>query len=172
MLDQSPISDLSGNTFLTHDWGDKVGGESCAAGRSDRVQSRRLGSLWDMLGKYAWQFFILSRLLDRLHERLGIAPPAELSALSNPYSSNYSGGIAGGALGNALATLQSPASALPLPPLDILDSSQRDDILGILGLIDGGCVRIGITSVGKDIKRATDYVQGASRRSRKNKISY
>jgi hypothetical protein len=49
--------------------------QSCYTPSSD---SRRLWSLWDMLAQYAWEFFILSRLLEKLHAELGVPLPKAL----------------------------------------------------------------------------------------------
>jgi hypothetical protein len=110
-----------------------------------------------MLFQYAWQFFLLSRFLEDLHRRLGMAPPSALISVGSgivptvqPFSS----------LKNALMSYQDfPESPAPSSNIVNLSSEEQADIIRTLELIDDGCNRIDITSISNDTKRAIDYVR-------------
>lgn len=117
--------------------------------------SRRLWSLWEMLDKYAWFFFVFSHLLERLNREIGLPPPVL------PPPPHFKSGI-----GNALVGLNTLGSLgrslqLPLPPppqSNDINEDQQSRLIGILKLIDEISKKIDV-KISKDIKRATDYVK-------------
>jgi hypothetical protein len=126
--------------------------------------SRRLWSLWDMLGKYAQYFFILSELLLRLHQQLGLPPPpvfnpqdvnllglGSLAGLLAASPGTSSGGITGGGIGNALAL---PLPPPPSPSPNTLTEDERGDIAKNLDFVESICRDLGMTGIIKDIRRA------------------
>jgi len=127
--------------------------QSCYTPSSD---SRRLWSLWDMLAQYAWEFFILSRLLEKLHAELGVPLP---KALEQPTGSvNALRALQGlGSLG--LAAQYTPPLTAPLP--DTLTEDQRQRIPSLLELLKGCCKQIDVVGIGNEIDRAIKYVNAA-----------
>src|ERR1700730_2362874 len=110
----------------------------------------RLWSLWEMLDKYAWFFFVFAHLLETLNRELGLPSPAFASGIGNS--------LAGlNALGGGIATpLRLP---LPQPPQsDDINDDQRFRLIAILNLIDEISKKIDVT-ISNDIKRVSDYVK-------------
>jgi len=104
-------------------------------------ESRRLWSLWDMLGKYVRDFFMLSDLLLRVHRELGLPPPLV-------FAQSEFGGL------NHAAALANPQStALALSPPNTLAEDERASIGRILSLLDSSCKDIQI-EISNDITRA------------------
>jgi hypothetical protein len=108
-----------------------------------------------MLGKYAWQFFLLSRFLNDLHRRLDLPPPqppamagittAPHGALARALMSDYIGpGIA-------------PAALQGTPP--VLSAEDRENFADLLGFIDRICKTVDIVSVSGEVGRAVSVAK-------------
>jgi|HubBroStandDraft_4_1064222.scaffolds.fasta_scaffold54574_3 hypothetical protein len=94
----------------------------------------------------AFQFFVLSLSLERLHKRLGMPLPAAFEP-----SGLGSLGLAGGSLPPSSGigrqnALLSPVNAPPLPPLaaptNYLNNEECEDIKGLLDFVGMSCKRI------------------------------
>lgn len=142
---------------------------------------RRLWSLLDMLVQYAWQFFVLSQLLEQLHAELGVPLP---KVFRKPTFTDYGSGSLGAnkiaGLGSGftdsptgLAGLLSPLSgsssfgptslSLYEPPLlvdapDTLSANQCERIPGVLDQLRRCCDRIDL-KLTNDINRAISHVK-------------
>jgi hypothetical protein len=117
-----------------------------------------------MLNTYAWQFFVLSRLLGQLHAELGVPLP---KALEPPSSYSNIPGNAFGALGLPSGLgLPYSSSSLSNDLPDILTSDQKTRIPDILELLKKCCVQIDLMGVGNDIDRAITYIKGYPTRER------
>jgi hypothetical protein len=113
-------------------------------------EARRLWSLWDVIDIYAWYFFSLARLLERLHAEVGLPPP-----VTTPPAGLLTGL---GGLGNALSPTGSAFQfSAPLPTIDELSDDQRKKITDILGLLKNICTRVDI-GIAKDVDRAIRYI--------------
>jgi len=125
--------------------------------------TRRLWSLWDMLSKHGFHFFVLAFSLERLHQRLGIPLPSDLT----PMGFGSLGLLAapplpqgGMGISNAMQTFLTPAT--PPPPPDTgkyLTDDERGDCETALDFVDGVLIAIGIDSLSPEIKRTKDHLQ-------------
>jgi hypothetical protein len=119
--------------------------------------SRRLWSLWDMLRKHAFQFFVLSLSLERLHRRLDIPLPSDLTPagfgslglLGSPPQT-------GSAFGNALQTLSVGAITPPPSSVRYLTDEERADCEMYLDFVYGSLQGVEIISLSPEIKRVKD----------------
>jgi hypothetical protein len=134
-------------------------GVECQPSEHFAWDTRRLWSLWDMLDRYAWYFFILAQLLERLHHELGVPlpvtfPPAPISpAVGNALLALSSG------LGGAYGLASAPQLPLPTPtPSNDLRDDQKFRLKGILDLIETICKNISVTRIFNDVRRAKDYI--------------
>jgi hypothetical protein len=112
--------------------------------------SCRLWSLWDMLDKYAWWFFILAELLTQLRRDLGLPPPL---AFTPPPSLTGLGSLA------SVLSLESGNPSVPSLPAPISDSD-RERIGSTLGWVIDSCLQIGLVGISKDIERARNDAGG------------
>jgi hypothetical protein len=121
----------------------------------------RLWSLWDMLKNYAWEFFVLSSLLERMRFQLGL-PPLSTTA---PFSLAPAG-IVGTPPG--LAGLLSN-----LPPVaPELDDLLKENLTTILPLVASSCEKLGMRKIRRQIERILSDVNHAPNKTElKVKIS-
>jgi len=115
--------------------------------------SHRLRSLWEMLKKYAWYFFILSDLLRRLHRDLGLPlPPAfnlqGLGSLGGLLPPPPTSGI-----GGEILPLQPPTPSI-VPSPNTLTADEREEIRRTLGFVETARRGLGMTGIMKDVERA------------------
>jgi hypothetical protein len=112
-----------------------------------------------MLDRFAWYFFILAQLLERLHHELGVS----LAVSFPPTSGNASVINALGALPGGAASL-GIVSQLPRPaptPTNTLSDAQKTRLIGLLDLVEQLCTQISVTRISNDVNRAKDYMQRA-----------
>lgn len=122
--------------------------------RENIWESRRLWSLWDMLDKFAWSFFVLAEFLTQLNKELDIALPSTFVPVALPPAlSNM--------MGDFFQTGASPNSppqnslALPYPPpppepSGTIQQAHGERIIRILGFVENSCRQIGMVGVTRD----------------------
>jgi hypothetical protein len=128
------------------------------AGRhSHEWGSHRLWSLWDMLRKHAFQFFVLSLSLERLHRRLGIPLPSDLTPAGFGSFGLLAPPVQEGITShNLLSAFSTPATA-PLPnSRSYLTEDERVECAMYLDFVDGSLKGIDVNSLSPEIKRAKD----------------
>jgi hypothetical protein len=109
------------------------------------LEPGRLWSLWDMITKYAWQFFILSRFVEDIAHRLNApiySPAPTLENVLQPYSD----GITGSRL--------SPIPMVALPSgNEGLTEEQRETFSKTLEMLKNACISINILSITNEFDR-------------------
>ena len=121
----------------------------CAAGMPDPLESRRLGSLWDMLNNYTWQFFLLSGFIESLHRTMGM--PSSTNAITPPSSGPNAPNLLAGGLVPTMMSAGINGASYPSKP-------EQDDVINTLRLLESCCAKIGVLNVKAEIDRICRYV--------------
>jgi hypothetical protein len=122
-----------------------------AAGRYEPFDYRRLWSLWEMLGKHAWEFFLLSAFLEWTCQRLGVKPPTVIPPLEGGGMMPLS--ALGTSLVSAYLAPALPPNPLASPSTEWLDDDEQKEVSGLLALVNHACNKIGILNVTKEVDR-------------------